>query len=98
MIIFYMYVIRRLNLIFRKKISVAKSAMENHRLLCASYSTEPARDYIVLKGDANKIFITENFTNFRTYLVKELAELKFNHDINARVCWIMVFNATFNDI
>jgi hypothetical protein len=29
------------------------------------------------------MFITENLTNFRTNLVKELAELKYNHDINA---------------
>ena len=36
-----------------------------------------------LKGDPDKIFITENLTTFRTNLVKELAELKFNHDINA---------------
>ena len=26
---------------------------------------------------------SENLTNFRTNLVKELAELKYNHDINA---------------
>ena len=36
-----------------------------------------------LKGDPEKMFITENLTNFRTNLVKELAELKYNHDINA---------------
>ena len=35
-----------------------------------------------LKGDPDKIFITEILTTFRTNLVKELAELKFNHDIN----------------
>lgn len=36
-----------------------------------------------LKGDPDKIFITENLTTFRTNLVKELSDLKFNHDINA---------------
>jgi len=36
-----------------------------------------------LKGDLDKMFITENLTNFKTNLVKELAELKCNHDINA---------------
>ena len=35
-----------------------------------------------LKGDPGKIFITENLTTFRTNLVKELAELKFNLHIN----------------
>ena len=36
-----------------------------------------------LKGYLDKIFITENLTNFRTSLVLELAELKLNHGINA---------------
>lgn len=36
-----------------------------------------------LKGDPDKIFITENLTTFRTNLVKELSDLKFNHNINA---------------
>lgn len=36
-----------------------------------------------LKGDPDKIFITENLTTFRTNIVKELADLKFKHDINA---------------
>jgi len=50
-----MFVIRRLNLVFRKNTSVdrmssVKSAMINHRLVCASYSTEPAREHTVLKS------------------------------------------------
>jgi len=62
--------------------------MENHKLLCASYHTESARKYIVPKSVWREIRtkfskITENLTNFRTNLVKELAELKYNREINA---------------
>jgi hypothetical protein len=69
--------------------SSVKSAMEKHKLLCASYHTESARKYIVPKSVWREIMTkfslqnSENLTNFRTNLVKELAELKYNHDINA---------------
>ena len=96
MIIFY-YVIRSLILNFRKNISVdrmstVKSAMENHRLLCAPNSTVRIREKLYSakrrrKGDPDEIFIIENLTNFRANLVKELVELKFNHDINTYV-WL----------
>ncbi|CAC5368101.1 unnamed protein product [Mytilus coruscus] len=36
-----------------------------------------------LKGDADGIFITENFTQYRTGLTQKLADLKYNHKIFA---------------
>lgn len=37
----------------------------------------------ILKGDPDKLFITENLTKFRTDMVKALADLKFNGHINS---------------
>ena len=60
------------------KVCNGKSRFLSYRIREKVYSAKKHQ-----KGDPDKIFITENLTNFRTNLVKELAELKYNHDINA---------------
>jgi hypothetical protein len=37
-----------------------------------------------LKNNPDKIFITENLTKYRTELVKQLAELKYNNVVETK--------------